>query len=79
MLGAVSRAGAPEGPFWAVLLPALLLQSLSRDDPVLLSASILDFEEVTLLLAISSGPCVSVTLDRCTRCCFRVRELTKSL
>lgn len=78
MLVAVSRAGAPEGPFWALLLPALLLQSLSHDDPVLQSASILGFEEVTLLLAILSGPCISITLDRCRRCCFRVRDLIKS-
>lgn len=41
MLVAVSRSGAPEGPSWAVLLPALLLPSLSHDDPVLLSGSML--------------------------------------
>lgn len=77
MLVAVSRAGAPEGPSWPVLLPALLPQSLSHDNPMLLSASILGFEEVTLLLAFSSGPCISITLHRCRRCCFRVSDLIK--
>lgn len=77
MLVAVSRAGAPEGPSWAILLPALLLQSLSQDDPVVLSPSMLGFEQVTLLLAISSGPCISITLDRCRRCCCRARPHQK--
>lgn len=78
MLVVVSRAGAPEGPSWAFLLPALLLQNLSHDDPMLLSAPILGFEKVILLLAFSSGPCISITLDRGRRCCFMVRDLIKS-
>lgn len=71
------RAGAPQGPSWTIPLPALLLQSLSHDDPVLLRPSILGFEQVTLLLAISSGPCISITLGRCRRCCCGVRPHQK--
>lgn len=40
MLVAVPRAGAPERPSQAVLLPALLQQSLSCDDLAWLSASV---------------------------------------